>query len=248
MWWDSAVRRDVWIGFTDAGTGNLAFSVGDDPARVGARRRTLEDEAARRCGRPVRLQYMNQVHGRKVAVVRDALDGPAPSVDALVSRSAGLAVMVADCVPVILVGADAQDRPIVAVAHAGRAGVEQDVLGATVGALRDQGALEVSAWIGPGVCGRCYEVPTALRDQVAAVEPAAFSTTSWGTPALDLPAAVDRRLGSLDVHAARIPGCTLEESGLFSHRRSGRTGEPEGRFAGVVAIGPAAVDRGTEAA
>ncbi|WP_442213073.1 laccase domain-containing protein [Specibacter sp. RAF43] len=255
MWFCEEVRPGVWVGFTDATSGNLAFHVGDDPARVAARRAALDAEltalsfpaAAAGSGESVRLRYMNQVHGRDVAVIEGSdapAAGPAPSgvpvlpgptADAMVSRSASLAVMVADCVPVVLVGRAGGGEAVLGVAHAGRPGVQAGVIAATVGELRRAGATAVQAWIGPSVCGRCYEVPEAMRAAVAAVAPAAFATTSWGTPALDLPAAVVAQLAALDVPVRDVGVCTLEHREFFSHRRAVRDGEAEGRFIGFAA-------------
>jgi copper oxidase (laccase) domain-containing protein len=94
---------------------------------------------------------------------------------------------------------------------------------------------QVRAAIGPSICGRCYEVPAELQAEVADVVPGVASRTLWGTPALDLPAgvaAVLRGVGVDRVHATGL--CTHTDDRFFSHRRSVRTGEPQGRFAGVV--------------
>jgi copper oxidase (laccase) domain-containing protein len=89
----------------------------------------------------------------------------------------------------------------------------------------------MTAAIGPAACGRCYEVPAEMRDEVAAVVPAAYSTTSRGTPGLDIRAGVAEQLASAGVASAAVdPRCTIEDPGLFSYRRDGRTG----RFAGYV--------------
>jgi copper oxidase (laccase) domain-containing protein len=96
--------------------------------------------------------------------------------------------------------------------------------------MRAAGATTIRAWIGPSICGSCYEVPGDLRAEVAAVVPATGSTTSWGTPALDLPAGVRSQLASLGVSVEYSGACTLEQDGLFSYRRDKQTG----RFAGLV--------------
>ncbi|MET3951957.1 polyphenol oxidase family protein [Arthrobacter sp. UYEF36] len=235
--WRAEVRPGVWVAFTDAAAGNLALHVGDDAAEVGRRRRAIE-AAVGLDGRPFR--YMNQVHGNDVAGIGAASaagsgaaapTADAPTADAMVSFGEPLAVMVADCVPVVLVG----DRtggatPVLAVVHAGRPGVASGVVPAAVLRMRELGAAEISAWIGPSVCGRCYEVPEDMRDQVAARVPAARCTTSRGTPGLDLPAAVRAQLQDTGVRVEYSGGCTLEDDQLFSYRRDPNTG----RFAGLV--------------
>lgn len=222
----------VRAGFT--GPGNLSRTVGDQ-AGVLDRRRAL----ARWAGAPV--AYAWQVHGRRVHVVTGPAevpdDGPVAQADALVTTGGrvALAVLVADCVPVLLADGIAG---VVAVAHAGRAGVAADVLGATVEVMVREGADRdrLRAVVGPAVCGRCYEVPAALRDEVGAVVPAAVATTSWGTPALDLPAGAVAQLRAAGVPVVVAgPACTLEDPRWFSHRGSAADPDrPSGRFAGVV--------------
>ncbi|WP_395410310.1 laccase domain-containing protein [Cellulosimicrobium funkei] len=95
----------------------------------------------------------------------------------------------------------------------------------------------VRAAVGPSACGRCYEVPAWMRDDVALARPATWSTTSWGTPALDLPAGVVADLVAAGVaDVVRVPACTIEDERFFSHRRAARRGTTTGRFAGLVAL------------
>ncbi|QIK83315.1 peptidoglycan editing factor PgeF [Sanguibacter sp. HDW7] len=214
---------------------DLGLNAGDDADRVRANRALL----AGALGAPV--VYATQVHGAHVREVDDPAAATLDSVgeaDGLVTTVPGLAlaVLVADCVPVVL--ADPRAR-VVGVAHAGRRGVELDVVGAVLDVMRSRGAspADVRAVVGPSACGRCYEVPDAMRDAVASLAPGAWSTTSWGTPALDLPAAVDARLRDLGVgHVVRDGRCTIEDASLFSHRRATAPGGAgtTGRLAGVV--------------
>ena len=69
-----------------------------------------------------------------------------------------------------------------------------------------------------------------MRDDAAACLPATAATTSWGTPALDLPAGAAEVLRARGVATATIDVCTREDERLFSHRRA----PGEGRFAGLV--------------
>lgn len=230
--WRAEVRPGVWVAFTDAAAGNLALHVGDDPAGVRLRREALERATGLGSRR---FQYMDQVHGNRVAVIPGSADGAAgeaavPVADAMVSLDRPLAVMVADCVPVVLVGEQDCGAPVLGVAHAGRSGVASGVVPAAVARLRALGAGPVSAWIGPSICGSCYEVPEGMRSDVAAVVPASWSTTSLGTPGLDLPAGVRSQLEADEVTVEYCGGCTLEDPGLFSYRRDPGTG----RFAGLV--------------
>lgn len=210
-------------------TANLALHVGDDPAAVLANRARL----ATALGMPV--AYADQVHGREVVVV-DAVPGGGPvgEADALVTAlvDVALAVLVADCLPVLLADAEAG---IVGAAHAGRRGLVAGVVPATVEAMARLGAEpgRMRALLGPAVCGACYEVGARLRDEVAAVVPQAWATTSRGTPSVDLVAGVVAQLTLAGVALVQTSGvCTLEDPRFYSHRRDGVTG----RFAGIVAV------------
>ena len=240
--WRAEVRPGVWVAFTDAAAGNLALHVGDDPMEVRHRRAGIES-ALGLGGRPFR--YMNQVHGNEVAGIGAAAargsGTDTPTADAMVSLGEPLAVMVADCVPIVLVGDRAEgEAPVLAVVHAGRPGVASGVVPAAVARMRQLGAARLSAWIGPSVCGRCYEVPGNMRDDVAARVPAAWCTTSRGTPGLDLPAAVRSQLQDAGVGVEYSGNCTLEDENLFSYRRDRNTG----RFAGLVWTGSLAAGDG----
>ncbi|MGR0160960.1 polyphenol oxidase family protein [Paenarthrobacter nitroguajacolicus] len=235
FWWRNEVRPGVSVAFTDAGAGNLALHVGDDPSAVMVRRARLEQVLALGVNAPAsgQFQYMDQVHGNHVEFI--AAHGPGPTADAMVSMAGAsppqpLAVMVADCVPVVLVGNDADGNPVIAAAHAGRPGVASAVVPATVAEMRRRGAVHISAWLGPSICGSCYEVPEQLRAEVSVKIPESWSSTSWGTPALDLPAGVRAQLAALSVAVEYSGECTLENDALFSYRRDSRTG----RFAGLV--------------
>lgn len=175
---------------------------------------------------------MRQVHGNAVAV----LEGPGdalPECDALVttSRDVVLVVRVADCVPVLLADADAG---VIAAVHVGRAGMQSNVLGATAKTMTAEGAKKIRAWVGPHVCGRCYEVPAAMRSEVDAAVPGSAATTSWGTPSLDLAAGVRSQLEEceiVDVHEVNV--CTLESPTHYSHRRDN---VDAGRQVGIIVM------------
>lgn len=222
--WRAGILPGVSAAFTDGRAGNLALHVGDDPASVHWRREQLEHAMGIGAGT---LRFMNQVHGTDVALM--AAGSTVPVADAMVSRGVPLAVMVADCIPVILAGESAAG-PVLAAVHAGRPGVAGGVIPAAVKDMAELGATGIRAWLGPSICGSCYEVPGALQDEVAAAVPATRSTTSWGTPGLDLPAGARSQLEEAGVAVEYSGPCTLENDSLFSYRRDRNTG----RFAGVV--------------
>ncbi|MFF1302796.1 peptidoglycan editing factor PgeF [Streptomyces sp. NPDC058307] len=209
---------------------NLGGAVGDDPAAV----RTNRELAAKSLGLdPARVVWMNQVHGADVVVVSEPWDDrPVPRVDAVVTAERGLAlaVLTADCTPVLLADPVAG---IAAAAHAGRPGMVAGVVPAALRAMTELGAdpARIVARTGPAVCGRCYEVPEEMRAAVTVVEPAAHSETSWGTPAVDVTAGVHAQLDRLGVRdRQQSPACTLESDDHFSYRRDRTTG----RLAGYV--------------
>ncbi|GGU54314.1 laccase domain protein [Streptomyces albospinus] len=214
---------------------NLGGAVGDDPASVRANR----ELAARQLGLdPAAVVWMNQVHGRDVAVV----DGPwrdadIPCVDAVVTarRGLALAVLTADCTPVLLADPVAG---IAGAAHAGRPGLVAGVVPAAVAAMTELGAepSRILAYTGPAVCGRCYEVPEAMRAEVAGVVPEAWSTTSWSTPSVDVTAGVRAQLAAAGVRLREDSHiCTRESADHFSYRRDRTTG----RLASYVWLGDA---------
>ncbi|MGW0873670.1 peptidoglycan editing factor PgeF [Streptomyces sp. NPDC002740] len=209
---------------------NLGGAVGDDPDAVRANR----ELAAKSLGLdPGLVVWMNQVHGDDVAVVAGPWTTPlTPPVDGLVTATRGLAlaVLTADCVPVLLADPVAG---VAAAAHAGRPGMVKGIVPAAIDAMLSLGAepSRIVARTGPAVCGRCYEVPEAMRAEVAAVEPAASAETSWGTPSVDVIAGVHAQLDRLGVHdRERSPVCTRESNDHFSYRRDRSTG----RLAGYV--------------
>ncbi|WP_309080015.1 polyphenol oxidase family protein [Zhihengliuella sp.] len=282
------------VAFTTVAEGNLALHVDDDAQAVHRRRAAV----AAALGAD-RVHYMNQVHSADVAVVPGVPDADArraedpsvadaaPTADALVTGDDGaaLAVMVADCVPVVLVGVparpgtgsagregpdgaegpggrDGHSGVVRAVAHAGRRGLLSGILPATVARMRavaasaHQGSrpdgpvadadagLEITAWIGPSICGACYEVPEAMARQAEAEQPGISATTSWGTASLDLPGAAAAQLRSGGVAVVPSGICTLEDARFYSYRRDSRCG----RFAGLAWMGPASGDRAGTAA
>lgn len=211
----------VSIGFTER-----RLDVGDhaEPAVRGA---ALAELAETTGAEPI---VMRQVHGADVAVVDDSGVAEPPVVDAIISSSARVALLAraADCVPVLLVG----DDGVVGAVHSGRPGLAAGVVPAAVARMRELGSTHLTAWVGPHVCGACYEVPEEMRDEVAAVVPAARSTTSWGTPALDLGAGVQAQLADAGVADVRVlDRCTREDDAWPSYRRDGPAAT---RFAGVV--------------
>ena len=227
----------VRVAFTDRAGGvsappydtrNLGGGAGDDPAAV---RQNREKTAAELGVDPARVVFMRQVHGAEVRYVTEPGDDP-PAIDAVFTDQTGLAlaVLVADCAPVLVADPIAG---MVGAAHSGRAGTAAGVVPALVRAMAERAARpdRMVALIGPSACGRCYEVPAGLRDEVASVLPETWSTTRRGTPALDLRAGIAAQLAAAGVRDVRHDArCPIETPDLYSYRRDKQTG----RFAGYV--------------
>lgn len=204
-------------------TFNLGDHVGDDPAAVAANRRRLVSAI----GLPAdHVVWMNQVHGDHVEVVDQPRTAALEDTDALVTSTPrlALAVVTADCVPVLMADARAV---VVAAAHAGRVGAANGVVRRTLESMLAQGAHveDISVLLGPAVSGSNYEVPEEMAADVEARLPGSRTTSSRGTPALDLRAGIARQLIDAGVTAIDIdPRCTVADRNLFSHRRDAPTG------------------------
>lgn len=246
MYWHRTELPGARAVFTDRHLGNLALHVPDDADQVRARRARV---AADLGVEPDRVLYLDQVHGTRVVDADAVAPGEIATGDAAVTAAGrALAVMVADCVPVVLSAELPGTEPaagqpsspeaapaILAVAHAGRRGLLDGVLPAVVEAMRERGAQRIRAVIGPCVCADCYEVPEQMAAESEAALPGIRTQTSWGTPGLDLPGAARRELERLGVavetaQSPDSPRCTLENHGLSSHRRD----PASGRIAGII--------------
>jgi copper oxidase (laccase) domain-containing protein len=92
--------------------------------------------------------------------------------------------MVADCIPLLLTSSQA-----VAAVHVGRRGLVNSVAIKTIEVMREMGAQDISAIIGPAICGQCYEVSADIHREVVTNFPMADSRSKSGALALDLPKA-----------------------------------------------------------
>lgn len=222
--------REGGVSTGDLGSLNLSGAVGDNPANVEINRGKLA--AALGVDRS-RLLLMSSRHSTTVVPVTDR--SPLVPADGMVTGTPGsaLVALAADCVPILLYDASAG---MVAAVHAGRVGMADGIVAEAVRVLREEGAEQIHAIVGPAICGRCYEVPSDLQEAVAARWPITRSVTWRGTAAIDVPAGVVWQLAEEGVEVRWVPGCTMENPALFSHRR----GRPGGRGAGVIVLRQAA--------
>ena len=239
MYAHRATHGPVDLAFTDRHGGvsgapfdslNLALEGDDDEAACGTNLRLVLDDFAP----DDEFADVRQVHGDTVDVVEERRTPDRPEADGIVTTRPGvvLAVRAADCVPVLLADPKAG---VIGAAHAGRPGLAAGVVSRTVERMRALGASDITAWVGPHVCGACYEVPADMQAEVGAVEPASVATTSWGTPSLDLGAGVTAQLERAGVTVVDRARCTRESPDLYSYRRDGRSA---GRLAGLIRLAP----------
>ncbi len=198
---------------------NLGSRCGDDAEVVRRNRAALVEHF----GLPAPPRWLRQVHGRAVAIEPD----DEPEADAAVTRTSGvvLAILTADCLPVVLAARDGSE---VAVAHAGWRGLAGGVLEATLAAMTTS-PRDVIAWLGPAAGPDAYEIGPDVYDAFVPGQPqaeSAFVATRPGHWRVDLYALARQRLvaaGAGDVRGGGL--CTISDTDrFFSHRRDQRTG------------------------
>jgi YfiH family protein len=215
-------------GFSTTSLGSMGLTHAPDPDAVMASRRQF----ARTLGIDAEpLTVAGAVHGNKVARVDEHVD-VVRGVDALVTDRRGVALFAtyADCYPIVLW--DPEHR-CVALAHAGWRGTVARVGPAALKALRDEYGSDpahIKAGIGPGICGRCYEVGEEVASQF---DPQFVRHGVGDRFLLDLAAANRAQLEAEGVSEVDVIGlCTKETDFLPSHRRN-----PDGtRFGAIVAL------------
>jgi polyphenol oxidase len=213
-------------GFSTTALGSVGLSHAPDPVPVLASRRAF----ARTLHVDEALTTIGAVHGSNVARVdehKDVVQG----VDGLVTNERGVALFAtfADCYPIVLW--DPVKRAA-ALAHAGWRGTAAGVASAVVKAMHDEyGSApgDIRAGIGPGICGRCYEVGAEVASQF---DPRFVTPGEGDRFLLDLAAANKAQLEDAGATVHVIGICTKESDFLPSHRR-----DPDGtRFGAIVAI------------
>ena len=215
--------------FDQFNMGNRTAADGDDPVQV-ARNRALLQAGL---GLPSAPHWLRQVHGTGVLrfdapPVEGGIDAE-PTADAAVTSVPGvvLAILTADCLPVVLAARDGRE---IGAAHAGWRGLADGMLEATVAAMRTPpGALQ--AWLGPAAGPAEYEIGAdvfAAFVDLDAGAAEAFVATRPGHWKVDLYALARRRLVAAGVDPGEISGGQLstiaEPERFYSHRRDRRTG------------------------
>lgn len=200
---------------------NPASHVGDDPAAVAENRRRLVDALAL----PSEPAWLEQVHGTRVLELNG--ERPAESADAAFTRTPGvvLAVMTADCLPVVL---SEQSGAAVAVVHAGWRGMAAGIIEAAIEALNVEPS-RLQAWLGPAIGPAAYDVGAEVRAAFVDQDEGTAAAFAPGRPnkwQCDLYALARRRLAAAGVEAISGGGlCTYTDSErFFSYRRDGQCG------------------------
>lgn len=208
---------------------NLGSSCGDAVEAVADNRGALQQSLAL----PSAPRWLKQVHGVTVAEL-----GPLPTVDnpladAAVSHLPGtvLAILTADCLPVLFCSADGRE---IAAAHAGWRGLAHGVLEQTLTQLRAPRE-HILAWLGPCIGAPSYEVGDEVRAAFVGEDGAAascFAATREGHWLCDLASLARRRLRAAGI--AQIYGGgydTFSDARFYSYRRDASR---SGRFASLI--------------
>ncbi len=171
------------------------------------------------------LHFMRQTHSDLVMVVDEK--GENFECDALVTSTpgVGIAALAADCMPITF-----SAESVVGVAHIGRVGLGSAIAIKTVRAMRELGAQEIVATIGPSICRDCYEVSSDMYREFILHTPA--SSTSQAQHSLDLQRGVRAQLEANSVTVINLNLCTLENPLYFSFRRGGESA----RQAGIISL------------
>jgi hypothetical protein len=198
---------------------NLATHVGDDLQTVALNRQQLQAQLG--IAEPL---WLSQIHGHKVVDVHSPQNIEA---DGSISSSPGAvcAVLTADCLPVLLYDKAGTE---VAAIHCGWRGLAQGIIGQAVSRFNCS-ANAVSAYLGPAISARAYEVGEEVVSAFANFQTDKIATVNQQNPGhffLDLYAVARLQLQALGVSA--IYGgdhcCFSEEERFYSYRRDGQTG------------------------
>lgn len=208
--------------FTSRSWGNFGLGVGEDEDAVFTRIEALRNSLSLKS-----IVFMKQSHSDVVVLVNGSED--IVEADAIVTteKGAGLAVLVGDCVPILIRG-----ETCVAAIHAGRVGMVNGIVSNTVAVMRELGSNQFEAILGPSICADCYEVSAEMYSEV--IEKVPGSSTNDESHSLDLQNGIASQLIAAGVEVLNLGICTREFPDFFSHRRSVSESEPEGRQLGLI--------------
>jgi len=149
---------------TDYGDFNLGLHVGDQETEVVENRKKLNQVI----GANKSIQWLNQVHGTDVGVIVEASTLPITA-DAAVTRSpnVALAIMTADCLPIILANHNGNE---IAAIHAGWRPLANGIIQNTLAKLESDSETLV-AWLGPCISQQNFQVGSEVREVFKALDP-----------------------------------------------------------------------------
>ncbi len=217
---------------------NMALHVGDDASAVNENRRVLQQLLGYR-----QVQWLNQVHGNHCieAPFADVGAPPevplvAPEADASWTTQTGLAlaVLTADCVPVLLWS---EQTTAIAAVHAGWRGLQQEILQQAMAAIGEP-LSQLCAWIGPCISARHYEVGEDVWGHFKAAYPACMSAhpEQQSKRLLDLPAIAQAQLHRAGIKQVyQSDWCSFADPRFYSYRLSAVRGGETGRMASIIA-------------
>ena len=166
------------------------------------------------------IQYMDQVHGNKLEIILSHSSLPIDETDSLFSSTSNLAlgVLTADCLPIALSKKDGSEF---AMLHAGWKGLLSGVIESTLTSFT-KGCSDVSAWIGPSISQKNYEVGNDLYESFVKKDDESesnFKEKGYGKWLFSLHGEAKRILGKYDINVYLSSVCTFESESLFSYRR-----------------------------
>ncbi|REL30312.1 peptidoglycan editing factor PgeF [Thalassotalea euphylliae] len=213
---------------------NLGLHVGDSPVQVNANRATL----AQYLPTNTNIQWLEQVHGSDVAIVEQYQAAPITA-DAAVTRSlnVALAVMTADCLPILIADKSGQ---VIAAIHGGWRPLAQNIIAKTVEAMNTP-VEQLVAWLGPCIGPTAFEIGGEVKDAFVNLNPATVDAFRV------VPESTQKYLANLHqiakyllsasgiVEVASLPHCTFSMAQqYYSYRRESVTG----RMASVICRNP----------
>ena len=166
------------------------------------------------------IQYMNQVHGNRLETIFSHSSLPIDETDSLFSSTSNLAlgVLTADCLPIALSKKDGSEF---AMLHAGWKGLLSGVIESTLTSFTKD-CSDVSAWIGPSISQKNYEVGNDLYESFVKKDDESesnFKEKGYDKWLFSLHGEAKRILGKYNINVDLSSVCTFESESLFSYRR-----------------------------
>lgn len=241
---------------------NLGLHVGDDSMQVHQNRAHLLQSLQQYHPTLNSIHWLNQIHGNDVYQVIDKIGTAAISADAHITRlpNVALAIMTADCVPVMIATDAADDNKLIAAIHAGWQGLSKDIIAKTVQkmvhqfdfAAGDNATAEMQkvtrgwhAWVGASIAQSSYEVDSRVKYAVLSVLNVSDAVATQlfqpnadkvGHYFADLPAIAELQLKACGIHQVHKSGLDSHgDARFYSYRRQTQHQLPAtGRMATLI--------------